>query len=68
MVENDIKNAIAIYVSYQKTGMPFYKMCCMHDLIYTYSCKGPVVGCPYYFAKDLWHRDCVLCSRLNVIK
>lgn len=68
MVERDVQTPVGLYKEYCLTGMSFYKQCCLHDLIYTYSCKGLVVGCPYFFATDMWHRDCVLCSRLNVVK
>jgi len=66
-MEQDVKIAVELYKNYQITGMHFYKSCCMHDLIYTNSCKGVTVRCPYFFATDLWNRDCIL-IRLNIVK
>jgi len=67
MIEEDTKLAISLYKDYTRTKMSFCKLCCMHDIIYTYACNGPIARCPYAIATDAGIK-CAVFSRMSCLR
>lgn len=67
MIEEDIKIAISLYKDYARTNTSFCKLCCMHDIVYTYSCNGPITRCPYALITNEGIK-CVVCTRVSCLK
>ena len=67
MMDKDLRAKIQLYNDYNRTGMPIYKQCCIHDIIYNHSCHFIADICPLSFISNL-NMLCELHTRLSVLK